>query len=162
MLAVISITTALSLSEFLGTGLNGLCGYKMQDRSSFARFAVELLIVGICFFSMYMFQAKVPKNTYFKRASVFGYYYYYMGLFSAIQILGTISYLIGNIACRTGSSFTAQIIEVSISFGSCESIALSFVLMALRFSHPLLKMKLKDLWSRKSVSIKREEDSVEN
>lgn len=38
--AVTAIVLALSLSEGVGTGLNGICGYKMQNRESFARFAV--------------------------------------------------------------------------------------------------------------------------
>lgn len=66
--------------------------------------------MGICLFSMYMFRAKVPKSSYFQKASVFGYYYYYMGLFSVIQALNTIGYLIGNISCRTGTGVTGKII----------------------------------------------------
>lgn len=92
---------------------------------------------------MYLFQAKIPKSSYFKRASLFGFYYYYMGIFSAVQILSTLGYLIGNIACRTGSAITSDIIEVSITFGSCESIILSYVLVFLRFKHPVLRMNLK-------------------
>jgi hypothetical protein len=59
---------------------------------------------------MYLFQAKIPKSSYFKRASHFGFYYYYMGIFSAIQILSTLGFLTGNIACRLGSSVTSKII----------------------------------------------------
>lgn len=100
-------------------------------------------------FSMWMFRAKIPRSTYFQKASVFGYYYYYMGLFSVIQIFNTIGYLIGNVACRTGQEVTDKIIEVSITFGTCESVLLSFVLMALRFSHPVLRMKIKKMFRRK-------------
>lgn len=82
---------------------------------------------------MYLFQAKIPKSSYFKRASLFGFYYYYMGIFCAVQILSTLGYLTGNIACRTGSAITSEIIEISITFGSCESIILSYVLVFLRF-----------------------------
>jgi len=32
ILAVFSITLSLGLTEALGTGLNGICGYKLQDR----------------------------------------------------------------------------------------------------------------------------------
>lgn len=110
LITVCAITVALAVSSILGAGLNGVCGYKIQNRESFARFVIEILVVFICFFSMYTFKTKVPKNAYFQKVSVFGFYYYYMGFFAIIQILSTVGYLVGNIACRTGSSTSDDII----------------------------------------------------
>lgn len=108
---------------------------------------------------MYMFSSKVPKSSYFKRASIFGFYYYYMGFYSVVQILSTLGYLIGNIACRSGSSFTAEIISISITFGSCVSIVLSFVLMGLRFSHPLVRMNIKKIFRSKKANLNISEEN---
>jgi hypothetical protein len=49
---------------------------------------------------MYVFGAKIPKNSYFKKVPVFKYYYYYMGFYSFIQVLGTVGYLAPFIACQ--------------------------------------------------------------
>lgn len=110
-----------------------------------------MLVVGICVFSMVMFKKKIPKSSYFKKVSVFGYYYYYMGFFITIQLLSSIGYLLGNIACQLNSSIASTLISIATTFGTCQSIVLSYVLMALRFSHPLLKMKMrKCLFKRKN------------
>lgn len=92
---------------------------------------------------MHSFQARVPRNTYFKQVAVFGYYYYYMGLFCAIQLLSSVGYLVGNIACRSGSQYTSNIIDISVTFGSCESILLSYVLIFMRLAHPVMWAKIK-------------------
>lgn len=98
---------------------------------------------------MVMFKKKIPKSTYFKKVSVFGFYYYYMGFFIVIQAISSTWYLIGNIACLLNSSTAPTLILISTTFGSCSSIVLSYVLMSLRFAHPLLRMKIKKAIERK-------------
>ena len=94
---------------------------------------------------MIMFQSKIPKNSYFKKISVFGYYFYYMGIFSFIQIFNTVAYMVGNIACRSGLDYTSDIVKISLIIGNCFSLSLSFVLIFLRFGHPILRIKIKSL-----------------
>lgn len=78
-----------------------------------------MLMVGICVFSMVMFKNKIPKSSYFKKVSVFGYYYYYMGFFIAIQLLSSTAYLLGSIACQLNASIANTMITISTTFGSC-------------------------------------------
>ena len=136
-------TIAISTSNNIGTGFNGICGYRISNKESIARFIVELIISLICLYSMYSFRANIPQNEYFRKESIFGYYYYYMGIFSFIQIGITISYMISSISCRTGSSITSDIVRISIIFSVCFSILLSFSQIFIRFSHPIVKIKIK-------------------
>lgn len=148
IISVTVITLSLSLSQVTNSGFSGICGYKLQNRESFARFFGDMLIVGICVFSMIMFKSKIPKSTYFKKVSVFGFYYYYMGCFIVIQAISSTGYLVGNIACLLNSSAASNIILISTTFATCSSILLSYVLMGLRFAHPLLRMKIRKLFLR--------------
>jgi hypothetical protein len=107
-----------------------------------------------------MFKARVPKNSYFKKVSVFGYYFYYMGFFSIIQILSSTGYLLGNISCMLNASIANSMVKITITFGAIQSIILSFVLMGLRFSHPLLKMKIRKLLNKRRNQFDPEEESI--
>lgn len=51
--------------------------------------------------------------------------------------------MVGNIACRAGSSYSSEIIKVSLTFASCFSVLLSYILIFLRFSHPIVRINIK-------------------
>jgi hypothetical protein len=98
LLSVISITVPLAVQGLFGLSIRGICGYKALQQ--IVRLIIQLIIVFVCFVGMYVFGTKIPKNSYFKKVSVFGYYYYYMGLYSSIQLLTTVGYLTSFAACR--------------------------------------------------------------
>lgn len=139
------VTAALASTRAIGTGFNGVCGYKLSSRESISRFIVELVICSICLACMLQFRAKIPRNDYFQKVAVFGYYYYYMGMFSLIQVATTISFMVGNIACRTGSPYSSHIITYSIFVSTIFSILLSYFLVLLRFAHPVVRIRLRQL-----------------
>jgi hypothetical protein len=57
----------------------------------------------MCVYSMIQFKRKLPKNDYFQKQALFGYYFYYMGIFVTIQLITSISYLISDILCKVNS-----------------------------------------------------------
>ena len=136
-------TTAISTSNNIGTGFNGVCGYKISNKESIARFVVELVISVICLYSMYGFRSNIPQNEYFRKESIFGYYYYYMGIFSIIQIAVTVSFMTSSISCRTGSALTSDVVRISIIFSVCFSILLSYFQIFIRLNHPIVRIKIK-------------------
>ena len=70
-----------------GQGFDGICGFKVANQQSLARMILELFTCLICVYCMYKFKQKIPKNSYFQNQAVFGYYYYYMGIFAFSQFL---------------------------------------------------------------------------
>lgn len=49
---------------------------------------------------MIKFKRKLPSNEYFQKQSVFGYYYYYMGIYATIEVVSSLSFLISEILCQ--------------------------------------------------------------
>ncbi len=52
---------------------------------------------------MIAFRMKLPKNEFYKSQSLFGYYFYYMGVFAVTQIISSISYLVNDILCKVNA-----------------------------------------------------------
>ena len=141
LVAVAAITASLAATKTVGSGFNGVCGYKISNRESISRFIIELLICMICFASMIQFKNKIPKNEYFKKVAVFGFYYYYMGIFTFVQVFATVAYMVGNIACRSGYDYPSNLVTFSILSSTIFTILLSYFISLLRMSHPIVKMK---------------------
>lgn len=94
---------------------------------------------------MLKFRNKIPRNTYFLQQAVFGFYFYYMGIFCAIQCGTSLSFLVANILCRIESG-PISIIGYAFSIGNSIQIMLSYVLFVLRFSHPILQLRLRKIF----------------
>ena len=151
-------TLSVALTSNVGTDIKGVCGFKIANQESIARFVVELLICILCVYSMHRFNSKIPKNEYFQKQAVFGYYYYYMGIYTFIQVAATTSHMISSIGCRSGSSYTSTLITVSNTLSIVFSILLSFALIFLRWSHPILQYRVRMLLCGKEDMSQLEEE----
>jgi uncharacterized protein YhhL (DUF1145 family) len=88
------VSLALGSSKSYGIGLNGVCGLKLDYTLYIIRFIIEILMVFVCFFCLFIFHSKIPKNSYFNDVKIFRYYEYYMVLFGIIELLTLIGYLV--------------------------------------------------------------------
>jgi hypothetical protein len=92
---------------------------------------------------MINFKVKLPKNEYFQKQSVFGFYFYYMGAFVFTQIISSISFLVSDIVCKLNSVDITQVLHVMYSISIVVSIALSYAIAFVRFQQPILRKKIK-------------------
>lgn len=149
LLSLAIIIVALLILIFthnIGAGISGLCGYKLTSGESIGRFIIEFIIAITCFVAMGKFKSKIPKNSYFQKQSLFGFYFYYMGLFSSLQLLSTTSEIVGDIMCRFNTPVSDNTIKILFTVGNCLDILLAYVIFSLRISHPILQIKLKKIF----------------
>lgn len=92
---------------------------------------------------MINFKVKLPKNEYFQKQSVFGFYFYYMGAFVLTQVISSISFLVSDIVCKVNSVDITQVLYVLYSISIVVSIALSYAIAFVRFQQPILRKKIR-------------------
>jgi len=79
--------------------LKGICIYQVTNTTSLGLFLFHLIIFIICLYSLIKFKSRIPKNTFFQHQSHFGYYYIYMIIFSGVEVVNSIIYLVGKVSC---------------------------------------------------------------
>ncbi len=85
----------------------------------------------------------MPRNDFFAKQTLFKYYFVYMGLFVATQLINTISYLVSDILCKLNVNNVQFKLHIFYSIGIVSSIFLSYFIVFIRFRHPLLLKKLR-------------------
>ncbi len=86
----------------------------------------------------------MPRNDFFAKQTLFKYYFVYMGVFVATQLINTISYLASDIVCKLNVDNVQFKLHIFYSIGIVSSIILSYVIVFIRFRHPLLLKKLRN------------------
>lgn len=68
-----------------------------------------------------------------------------MVVFSIVEGINTLLYLIGNLSCQTNSSDVQTVLQIQITITNCITVLLAFASVALRLGHPFIFHKIKRL-----------------
>lgn len=146
LLSVLLPVTVFALDQ-TGKELSGICGFKYSLFSPYIFLISSIIFIGLATVSAVIFKNSIPNSSFFRKLSVYKFYYIYIMLVACVQLIMSIGYTIGAANCNRQNP--DPLLNITMTAANCLILIHPVLLCFIRYKHPTVQKYIKKMFKKK-------------